>query len=217
MFLHKPVRHGSLIVPLEPFRFWIRIHRDDCIWKTTPRYQWYEESPTPCNSDTGSHRIPVSMIHRVADSLHRKKNPKNLPVKISTIGKKLSSDLPVVAGIFCTKKNGDDYVLPALVIRRVDNSPHQCIWESVTPRIGDTRSRQLPVSVIQCVSDFMYRWLEESLSKYFLKNSLYHQYVELLTPRITDTESGHLPASLVREVVDSAYCWWGESLFEEKN
>ncbi len=92
-------------------------------------------------------------------------------------------------------------------------SPHKWVGES---RIDDTGSRQLRVSVIRWVPDSPYRWLGESLSKYFLKNSSHHRYAESSTPRITDTESPQLPASVIRGVVVSAYCWYGESLFEKK-
>ena len=37
MFLHKPVRHGSLTLPFEPFRFWLRILGDIRNQKMTPR------------------------------------------------------------------------------------------------------------------------------------------------------------------------------------
>ncbi len=36
-FLHKPVRHRSLTLRFEPFRFWLRIRGDSRNRKTTPR------------------------------------------------------------------------------------------------------------------------------------------------------------------------------------
>jgi hypothetical protein len=35
-FLHKPVRHGFLTIPIEPFRFWLQILGDIRNRKTTP-------------------------------------------------------------------------------------------------------------------------------------------------------------------------------------
>ncbi len=42
-FLHKPVRHWSLTLRFEPFRFWLRIRGDIRNQKTTPRLaeSWY--------------------------------------------------------------------------------------------------------------------------------------------------------------------------------
>ncbi len=36
-FLHKPVRHRSLTLRFEPFRFWLQIRGYTCNRKTTPR------------------------------------------------------------------------------------------------------------------------------------------------------------------------------------
>ncbi len=69
------------------------------------------------------------------------------------------------------KEKLDDYVLPASVIRRVSDSLHHWVGESVTSRISDPGSRQLRISVIRWVADSPYRWLWESLSKYLLKNA----------------------------------------------
>ncbi len=66
--------------------------------------------------------------------------------------------------------------LKKLQERKNGESATPRINESATPRIGDTGSRQLLVSVICGVADSLYRWLGESLSKYFLKNSPYHLY-----------------------------------------
>ncbi len=68
------------------------------------------------------------------------------------------------------------------VIQGVANSPHHWYAESPTPRITDTRSRQLPASPIRRVG----YWI-------FLKKTL----------RIDDTES--------RRVADSVYHRYGES------
>ncbi len=105
--------------------------------KENSPYRWYGESSTPRISDRGSHRLPISMIHRVADSPHR-----------------WSGELAIE--LFKRK-------LSVLVIRRVNDSLHQWVGELATPRIGDTGSRQLRVSVIRWVSDSPYRWLGKSL------------------------------------------------------
>jgi hypothetical protein len=60
--LHKLVPHESRTLPFEPFRFWLRIRGDIHIRKTTPRHHRYGESPTPRISDTGSRRLPASLI-----------------------------------------------------------------------------------------------------------------------------------------------------------
>jgi hypothetical protein len=67
------------------------------------------------------------------------------------------------------------------------------------------QSRQLPESLIWRVDDFPYQWLGESLSKYFLKNSLYRWVGESPTPHIIDTESRQLRVSLSWGVDDSVY------------
>jgi hypothetical protein len=36
-FLHKPVRHRSITLRFEPFRFWLQIRGDICNRKTTPQ------------------------------------------------------------------------------------------------------------------------------------------------------------------------------------
>jgi hypothetical protein len=56
-FLHKSVRHRSLKLHFEPFRFWLRILGYIHILKTTPRL-----------NDTGSGRLSVSTRRRVGDS-----------------------------------------------------------------------------------------------------------------------------------------------------
>ncbi len=43
-FLQKLAPHESLTLPFGPFRFWLRIHVDIRIRKTTPRYHRYGES-----------------------------------------------------------------------------------------------------------------------------------------------------------------------------
>ncbi len=69
-FLQKLVPHESLTLPFGPFRFWLRIRGDIRIRKTTPRYHWYRESPTPRIVESGSRRLPASLIRGVGNSPH---------------------------------------------------------------------------------------------------------------------------------------------------
>ncbi len=55
--------------------------------------------------------------------------------------------------------------LPALLIRGVANSPHHWYAESATPRITDTVSRRLRISLSQGVDDSADQWYGESLFK----------------------------------------------------
>jgi hypothetical protein len=67
-FLQKLVPHESLTLPFGLFRFWLRIRGDIRIRKTTPRYHRYGESPTPRIVESGSRRLPASLIRGVGDS-----------------------------------------------------------------------------------------------------------------------------------------------------
>jgi hypothetical protein len=132
MFLHKPVRDGSLTLPFEPFRFLQRIRGYIRIWKTTPRYQRYGESATPHISDTGSRQFPVSMIRWVADSPHRWYGELAIEFfwkKTLRIGERESCRLP------------------ASVIQWVADSLYPWVWESTTPHITDTESWRLRISL----------------------------------------------------------------------
>ncbi len=68
-FLMSPLHYLS---GLGPFRFWLQIRGDIRIRKTTPRYQWYGESPTPRITDTRSRQLHASLIRRVGDSPHHR-------------------------------------------------------------------------------------------------------------------------------------------------
>jgi hypothetical protein len=67
-FLQKLVPHESLTLPFGLFRFWLRIRGDIRIRKTTPRYHRYGESPTTRIVESGSRRLPASLIRGVGDS-----------------------------------------------------------------------------------------------------------------------------------------------------
>ncbi len=95
---------------------------------------------------------------------------------------------------------------------------YQLDGESPTPRISDTESRPLPVSMIHRVAEFFfkktpYQWYWESTivdENLRITDSPHHWYVESTTPRITDMESHQLPVSLMRRVSDSPYPWYAE-------
>jgi hypothetical protein len=59
-FLHKPVRHRSLTLRFEPFRFWLRIRGDIRNRKTTPRLTESGESTSLRLAETGSRRLSDS-------------------------------------------------------------------------------------------------------------------------------------------------------------
>ncbi len=79
-------------------------------------------------------------------------------------------------------------------------------WESMTPRITDTRSRRLPASPIRRVGYWIF------LKKTLFIDSPHQWYGESPTPRILESESRRLRVSLIRRVDDSAYRWVGESM-----
>ncbi len=146
-FLQKLVPHESLTLPFEPFQFLLQIRGDIRIQKTTPSYHrygesadsphhWYAESPTPRITDTGSRRLPASLICGVPDSPHHRHGES----AIEFFKRKLS----------------------VLMIRRVVDSPHQWYGESLTPHIVESGSRRLCVSFIRRVTDSPYCWVGES-------------------------------------------------------
>ncbi len=140
-FLQKLVPHESLTLPFKPFRFLLRIRGDIHIRKTTPRNHRYRESPTPRISDTGSCRLPASLIRGVADSLHYWYAESATP-RITDTESRLLNFL---------KENS------VSMIRRVVDSPHQWYGESPTPPIAEFGSRRFHVSLIRRVADSPYR------------------------------------------------------------
>ncbi len=110
--------------------------------------RWYGESPTPRIVESGSRRLPASLICGVSDSPHHRYEES----AIEFFKRKLSVSM----------------------IRRVVSSPHQWYGESPTPRIVDSESRRLhlspirrvdnsPVSLSRGVDDTAYRWYGKSL------------------------------------------------------
>ncbi len=107
-------------------------------------------------------------------------------------------------------------------IRGVANSAYQWCGEPPTPRITDTRSRQLPTSLIHGISNSPHHRYGELAIEFFSRklsvsmiqrvvDSPHHWYGELPTPRIVESESHRLRVSPIRKVDDSAYRWVGAS------
>ncbi len=144
--LHKSVRHRSLKLHFEPFRFWLRILGDIRIRKSTPRL-----------NDTGSWRLSVSMISGVGDSPTQGYGESTTLRITDTQSRRLPASPTRRVGYWIFKRK-----LAVSVIRRVVDSAYRWYGESLTPRIGDTESRWLPVSLSRRVADSAYRWYEES-------------------------------------------------------
>jgi hypothetical protein len=98
--------------------------------------RWYGESPTPRIVESGSQRLPASLIRGVGDSPHHRYGESAIE-------------------FFKIK-------LSVSMIRRVVDSPHQWYGESPTPRIVESESRRLRVSPIRRVDDSAYCWVGES-------------------------------------------------------
>ncbi len=116
--------------------------------------------------------------------------------------------------------------LPAntnIYIWKVADSAYQWHGESSTPRITDTRSRELPASLIHGVGDSPHHRYEESATEFFKRklsvsmiqrvvDSPHQWYGESPTPLIVESESRRLRVSLIRRVDNSAYRWVGKSM-----
>ncbi len=102
-------------------------------------HHWYVESPTPRITDTRSWRLPASPIRKVGCWIFKKKT---LCIDDTESGR-----------------------LPAPVIRWVADSPYHWVGVSPTPRITDTDSRRLRISLSWGVNDSADRWYRESLFK----------------------------------------------------
>jgi hypothetical protein len=140
-FLQKLVPHESPTLPFGPFRFWLRIRGDIRIRKTTPRYHWYGESPTLRIVDTGSRRLPASLIRGVGDS------------PIRRIGYCIffkENSLFRWYGESSTPRTSDTVSprLPLSLSLRIADSAYHRYGESTTPRIVESGSRRLRVWVI---------------------------------------------------------------------
>ncbi len=148
-FLHLSVRHRSLTLNFEPFRFWLRILGDIHIRKTTPRL-----------NDTGSRRLSVSMIRGVGDSpTQRYGESTTLRITDMQSWRLPASPIRRVGYWIFLKKTrciGDTESrrLRVSLIRRVADSPYhwfgespdsvyRLYGESPTPRIVESGSRWL--------------------------------------------------------------------------
>jgi hypothetical protein len=94
------------------------------------------EKRFPAITDTGSRRLPASLICGVGDSPHHRYGESAIEI----FKRKISVSM----------------------IRRVIDSPHQWYGELPTPRIVESESRRLHVSLIRRVTDSPYRWDGES-------------------------------------------------------
>jgi hypothetical protein len=101
-FLRKLVPHESLTLHFGPFRFWLRIRGDILIRKTTPRYQRYGESPTLRIVESGSRRLPASLIHEVGDSPHDQYGESTTPRIVKSESRRLRES---VIRAFAIRKN----------------------------------------------------------------------------------------------------------------
>ncbi len=137
------VRHRSLTLHFEPFRFWLRILGDILIRKRTPRlndtvvgdslYQRYAESATLRLNDMGSRRLSASLIRGVDDSPHHRYRE-------------------LVLNFF------------------KEDSLYQWYGESSTPHIVDTERRRLPVSLSREVANCAYCWYRESPTPHIVES-----------------------------------------------
>jgi hypothetical protein len=126
-FLQKLVPHESLTIPFGPFRFWLRIHGDIRIWKTTPCYHRYGESPTPRIIELGSRRLPQ---HWYAES----------PTPCITDTESRLLNFLKENSLYRWYGESESRRLRVSPIWRVDDSEYRWVQESMTPRIGDTES-----------------------------------------------------------------------------
>jgi hypothetical protein len=119
-FSQKLVPHESLILPFEPFRFLLRIRGDIRIQK-----------PLPAITDTGSRRLHVSVIRRVADSLHHRSGESPTPCITETRSRRLPASLIRGVGDSPHHRYGESAIeffkrkFSVAMIRRVVDSPHQ--------------------------------------------------------------------------------------------
>ncbi len=135
------------------------------------------EKRLPAITDTGSHRLCVSVIRGVANSLHH-----------------WYAELPTPRITDSRSRR-----LPASPIRRVgywiflkENSSYRWYGESSTPRTSHTESRRLRISPIRRIHDSAYRWVGESTtprmvgdtrSRYSKKKLICCRFSELLTAK----------------------------------
>jgi hypothetical protein len=140
----------------------------------------------PSINDKGNHRLCVSVIQRVADSLYQW-YAESLTPRIVDTGSRLLNFLK-------------------------ENSLNWWYGESTTPRISESGSQRLRVSVIRGVNKSAYQWYGESPTLRIGDSGSRYLNTFWKTPRITDTRIHRLPTSLIRRVVNSPHQWYRESL-----
>ncbi len=113
----------------------------------------------PAITDTGSHRLSVSVIQGVADSRYRWVGELTTPHITDTRSRWLPPSPIRRVGYWIFKKK-----LSVSMIRRVVDSPHQWYGKSPTPRIVESESHRLRVSPIRRVNDSAYRWVGDSMT-----------------------------------------------------
>ncbi len=108
------------------------------------------EKRLPATTDTGSHRLPVSLSWGVNDSPHHWYAESATPRITDTESRLLN---------FFKRK------LFVSMVRRVVDSPHQWYGESPTPHIIESESRRLRVSPIRRVDNSAYCRVGESTTQ----------------------------------------------------
>ena len=117
------------------------------------------EKRFPAITNTGSRRLPASLICRVADSPHHWYAESATPRITDTESQLLKflkeKSLYLWYGESSTPRTSDTVScrLPVLLSRRVDDSTYRWYGESPTPRIVESESRRLRISRIQRVDD----------------------------------------------------------------
>ncbi len=145
-FLHKSVRHRSPTLHFGPFRFWLRILRDICIKKTTPRL-----------SDTGSRRLSHSTIGGVDNSPHHRYAESTTPritdteCRLFNFLKEHSLDWWYGETSTSRISDAESRRLPVSLSWRFADSGYHWYGESPTPRIVESGSQRLRISVIRGV------------------------------------------------------------------
>ncbi len=110
--------------------------------KRTPCYHQYGESPTPRISDAGIRQLPASLIIKVGDS------PASPLRRVRYWILKINYDT-------------ESRRLPAPVIQWVADSLYHWVGKSSTPRITDSESRRLRISLSHGVDDSACQWYRE--------------------------------------------------------
>ncbi len=148
-------RNWPLTLPFGPFRFWLWILRHIRISKITPRYHRYGASPTLRIGDMGSRRLPVSLSRGVDNSPHHwyaeSATPRSTDKEsrlLNFFKRKLSVSM-IRRVVNSPHSDTVSRRLPISLSRRVADSTYHRYGESATPRIVESGSRRLCVSVIR--------------------------------------------------------------------